>query len=39
MSKFAGITMMNMDGEHLRVIRMKELPGEEAFAAKRSALQ
>jgi len=39
MSKFEGITMMNMDGERLRVIRTVELPGREAFAAKRSALQ
>lgn len=39
MSRFAGITMMDMDGAPLRVIRTRELPGSEAFAAKRSTLQ
>lgn len=40
MSSFGGITMMKMtNGQHVRIINTDELPGKEAFAAKRSALQ
>lgn len=39
LTQYAGITMMRMSGEYVRVITTEELPGGEAYAAKRSTLQ
>ena len=39
LTQYAGITMMRMSGDHVRSITTKELPGGDAYAAKRSTLQ
>ena len=38
MTKYAGITMMRMDGEHVRTIKTDDIGGD-VFSSKRSTLQ